>query len=295
MSTSPAPRLTTMHASTLGRLEQRLVGGDLERDLATATDALVGGDEQLGAAVLDATLERCRGEPAEDDRVDGADARAREHRDRQLGNHRQVDRDAVPSADALLAQDVGELADLVVQVLVGVGTRAAVVALPDESGLVATPRVEMPIEAVGADVELAAVEPRVVELLETAGTHLVERLDPVEVLLGHLAPEALGVVERAGVHLAVLLHAGDAGVLDVGGASTSDLVGSQMLESLVAVLVGHDVLLRPSRESVHWVVFPIEADFPILATSFRRRPTRAHTDGPNDRSVRRSSDDFRRP
>jgi hypothetical protein len=51
-------------------------------------------------------------EAAEDHRVDGADAGAGEHRDRRLGDHRQVDRDAVALLDPEPLEHVGELADL---------------------------------------------------------------------------------------------------------------------------------------------------------------------------------------
>src|SRR5690606_20563147 len=47
--------------------------------LAPAEPA-VGGDDQFGARVVDAVRERVHAEPAEDHRVGGADARARQHR-----------------------------------------------------------------------------------------------------------------------------------------------------------------------------------------------------------------------
>ena len=77
------------------RVAQRLVGHLLERDDLAAPVAAVGGDEQHGLRVVDAIAQRLGAEAAEDDAVDGADARAREHRDRELGNQRQVERDAV--------------------------------------------------------------------------------------------------------------------------------------------------------------------------------------------------------
>src|SRR6266545_4840289 len=59
----------------------------------------VGSDEQAGFGVVDAVAQRLGGETAEDDRVGRPDARASEHRDRELGNHAQVDVDAVALAD----------------------------------------------------------------------------------------------------------------------------------------------------------------------------------------------------
>ena len=121
-------------------LREGLVGVGLLRDRLAAAHRLVLGDDERGLAVLDAVAQRLRGEAAEDDAVDRADAGAGEHRDRQLGDHRQVDRDPVALLDAVLAQHVGEAADLRVQLLVGVGLVAAVVALPDDRGLVARAR-----------------------------------------------------------------------------------------------------------------------------------------------------------
>ena len=75
--------------------------------------------------------------PAEDDRVRGADAGARQHRDRQLGDHRHVDRDAIAGPDAELLQRVGRLADLALEVGVGDGPRVAGLADPVIGDLVA--------------------------------------------------------------------------------------------------------------------------------------------------------------
>ena len=94
------------------RLGEGRVGVVLERHLLAAAHALVGGDDQLRAAVVDAAGEAVGREAAEDDGVDGADAGAGEHRDRGFRDHRQVDGDAVASRDAEALQDIGEAADL---------------------------------------------------------------------------------------------------------------------------------------------------------------------------------------
>ena len=57
--------------------------------------------------------------PAEDDRVGRADARAGQHRRDGLGDHRQVDRDAVVALHAEALQDVGEPLRHLEQVRVG--------------------------------------------------------------------------------------------------------------------------------------------------------------------------------
>ena len=61
---------------------------------------------------LHALAHRLRGEAAEDDVVRRADARAGEHRDDHLGDHRQVDPDHVALAHAEVLQRVREALDL---------------------------------------------------------------------------------------------------------------------------------------------------------------------------------------
>ena len=104
--------------------------------------------------------ERLRGEPAEHDRVRRADPRAGEHRDRQLGDHRHVDRDPValrrrPSSRSAFA--AFELS----RMQVGVGQRPGVAGLADPvvGDLVAEARLDVAVDAVVGDVELAVREP----------------------------------------------------------------------------------------------------------------------------------------
>ena len=92
------------------RVRERLVGHLLERHDLAAAIAAVGRDEQDRLRVVDAIAQRLRAEAAEDDAVDGADARAREHRDRELGHQRQVERDAIAALHAERLEHVGERA-----------------------------------------------------------------------------------------------------------------------------------------------------------------------------------------
>ena len=73
-----------------------------------------------------------RREAAEDDVVDRADARAREHRHGDLGDHRQEDPDDVALADAVVLQRVGELLDVAEQVGVRDVALLALLAAPVE-------------------------------------------------------------------------------------------------------------------------------------------------------------------
>jgi hypothetical protein len=84
---------------------------------------------------------------------------------------------------------------------------AGLVALPDDCGLIA-PIGEMAIEAIVGDVELGALEPLDGDVAIVGPVpDLVPLLEPVHVLLGHLAPESLGVVDGPPVHGLVLVLA----------------------------------------------------------------------------------------
>ncbi len=120
----------------------------------------VGGDHQLGLGILDAGRQRRRGEPGEDHGVQHAEACAGQHRHDGLGQHRHVDRHPIAGHQAELGQRVGRLGHLREQL--GVGDLPAVVlglALPADRHPVAVARLDVPVDAVVGDVELAADEP----------------------------------------------------------------------------------------------------------------------------------------
>ena len=80
--------------------------------------------------------------------MDRADPGAGQHGAGGLGNHWQVDRDAIALCDAELPEHVGELADLAMQLAIGdflVDRR--IVALPQDCGLIAASG-EMAVDAV---------------------------------------------------------------------------------------------------------------------------------------------------
>src|ERR1051325_10719918 len=101
-----------------------------------------------------------RAEAAEHDRMYGADARAREHRDRGFENHREINEDAIAFADAISLEHVGEEADFVMHLFVSKRALFAGFigrggfAFPDQRGLVGVRRTEPAIEAIDAEVEL---------------------------------------------------------------------------------------------------------------------------------------------
>ena len=183
---------------------QRGVGVGLEWDRAAAAQALVGGDDERGIAVLNAARERIRREAAEHHGVDGADPRAGQHGDGRLRDHGQVDRDAVAFLRAEREETVGEARDRLVKLPVGKRrVLGRVVALPDDRHLVAAVR-EVAVDAVGAGVERAVLEPADVEVVGLVGDVLDLAIgpDPVDPL-AMFGPEPLRVLDRAGIPGAV--------------------------------------------------------------------------------------------
>ena len=140
-------------------LLERFVGVLLQGDGTAAANALVRRDDELGVGIDDAAGEAVGREAAEHHRVHRADARARQHGVGRLGDHRQVDGDAVALLDAVGLEHVGELAHALVELAVGdLLVVGGVVAFPDDGDLVAA-RLQVPVDAVGGDVERAVLEP----------------------------------------------------------------------------------------------------------------------------------------
>ena len=119
IGTAPPVTFTTSTCSMLGHCRHGGVGVGLQRHLAAAAAALVGGDQHLRAGILDAAGQAVGREAAEHHGVDRADAGAGEHGHRRLHHHRQIDADPVALLHAERLQHVGEPADPLVQVAVG--------------------------------------------------------------------------------------------------------------------------------------------------------------------------------
>ncbi len=166
---------------------------------------------QVAPRVVRAILDALRAEAAEDDGVNRAEPGAGQHGDGRLGDHRHVDEHAIALPDVIALQDVGEAADLAVQLRVGDRARLARLAFPDDRRLVLGRSAQMPVEAVLRDVELAADEPFRERRLPLE--RLLGLLPPVEIL-GQVAPEFLGLLDRFFPHRSVLLHAADARPFD---------------------------------------------------------------------------------
>ncbi len=203
--------LRTLHDDALVRLVLGEVDGLVEQRLvlddAPRLDPAGRRDDHLGACIVDAHGELVGGETTENDRVHGAEPRAREHRDHGLRNHGHVDDDAIAPADSLGGQHTGKSRHLVEKLPVGerldsVGDGAVV----DERRLIAAAVVHVHVEGVVAGVELGAGEPAV-ERLVARIEHLVPGLVPVHVP-GGLRPECLAVFDGARVYLSVATRHG---------------------------------------------------------------------------------------
>ena len=139
--------------------------------------------------------------------MDRADPRAGEHGNRRLGDHRHVDRHALAAPGAQCFERIGHAADLFMQIAVGQpALLRRVIAFPDDRHGVA-PLGQMPVKAIGRDVERAVGKPfdAEISLIERAVAELRPRLDPVKPRRFR-APERLGLLQRTAIHLGVTLR-----------------------------------------------------------------------------------------
>ena len=138
--------------------DQGDVGVRFERDYLTAPPGAVLGYDHLGLGVDDPAGQSVGRESAEYDRVGGSDPGTRQHGDRQLRDHAEVDRHPVAALDPELRQGVGEPGHLLVELPVREGPGIARLADPVVGHLVAD-GVEMAVEAVVRDIQGAIGEP----------------------------------------------------------------------------------------------------------------------------------------
>ncbi len=97
--------------------------------------------------------------------MNGADARAGEHRRGRFRDHRHVDHHAVAAPDPPLLQQVREAAGLFVQLPIGEAVPLArLVRLEDDRGPVAVLG-QVPVKAVDRQVQLAIGEPADAEVI----------------------------------------------------------------------------------------------------------------------------------
>ncbi len=266
--------------------QQRLVDRRLQEGGLPAPPAAIRGDDELRLRVVDPARQGFGREAAEDDGVRRADAGTREHRDRELRDHRHVDRDAVALADAQRVEGAGRLLDLAVQVRIGDRPGVARLADPVVGDLAAEAVLDVPVDAVVADVQLAAVEPAREREIPVQGR--IERLEPADPLAGELRPEGLEV--RLGLEVQVGLGVGLGGeggirrerpllmqqVLDLG---VRELIGMGGFRGLVH---GHDSLQAFGWRSYQFLEWRTRArggvrlqpqNFPLQMNETGQKPT----------------------
>ena len=174
-------------------LFERRVGIGLQRNRPPTAAALVGGDQHVGVAVLDAVGQAVRGEPAEHHGMDGADPCAGQHGGRSFRHHRHIDGDPVALLHAQALHRVGEAAHLLMQLTIGhMEADIRVVAFPDDRRLIA-PRRQMAVQAGDGGVQGSVLEPFDRDIALEAGVlDLGRRLHPGDA--GRfLAPIAVGI------------------------------------------------------------------------------------------------------
>jgi len=147
-------------------------------------------------------LQRLGAKTAEHHAMHRPDPGAGQHRDRRLRHHRKIDHHPVPFLYPLPPERVGKAANFVMQLLVGQDPDIPRFPLKNNRRLVPTRSVQMPVQAVVAEIQPPATKPFRKRLLPLQ--HLLGILEPGQLLLRHLAPKLLRVLHRLPVHRLVL-------------------------------------------------------------------------------------------
>ncbi len=233
------PRLATAIDERGGdrwRLLHRLVGDRLQLKEAPLPVATIGGDQHLRLSVVDAVGKCGRRESGEDHAVRRTEARAGEHRNRHLGDHRHVDRHAIALANAERLQRVRRLLYLAVQIVVGECAPITRLTDPVNRDLLTKPRGNVSVHAVLSNVQRAVGEPlgeRQVPL-----QRLGEGGAPGESLTRLLRPEGNGVGGGFGVDSSADVRVGGRGGIGREGEACR-LEGFNRVLLRVVLIVSH--------------------------------------------------------
>src|SRR2546430_10644665 len=142
------------------RRPHRDVGVRLVIDERAIAPVAVHRNQHTAPRVLHARAACLTAEAAEDLRVDDAESRTRQHRDRQLRDHRHVKGDAVSRLESQAAQQRGHFVDAAVELLILDDHIRLVFRLGHENeGGFALLLVHVAVHAVVARIDLAADEP----------------------------------------------------------------------------------------------------------------------------------------
>ena len=160
--------------------------------------------------------------PREDHVVHGADAGAGQHGVDRLQDHGHVDGDPVALLDPMVAQHVGQAADLPLEFpVVHRAAFARGVGFPDQGHLIALGG-DMPVHAVVADVQPAVEEPLDLAVFPVEFAHPAERVEPVQLPVGLLAPEGFRLADAPVVHPPVVLERSHVSPCAAGGGRWID-------------------------------------------------------------------------
>ena len=171
-----------------------LVDDGLEaKSLGTALHAVTG-DHTYRSGVLNAVGKAAGGEARENHAVHRTDTGAGEHRDGQFGHHGQIEGHPVALLDTARLEHIGKAADPVQQVGIGDGNGwfRGVIGLPKNGGALTVPPVNVPVEAVGGDVELGTVKPAYPRRIELPFANGVPGGHPI-VMAGDVRPKGIGI------------------------------------------------------------------------------------------------------
>ena len=135
-----------------------------------------------------------------------ADSRAGQHRNRCLGNVRQINDDAIAFLDVVAFQHIREAADFAMQLLIGERALVAGFAFPNYCRLVPTRSGEMPVQTIFGNVQFPAHEPFRERRLPFE--NLFPRRAPDQ-LLRFARPELGRLPDRFSIHSPILSQALD--------------------------------------------------------------------------------------
>ncbi|CAB4345047.1 unannotated protein [freshwater metagenome] len=179
------------------QLAHRRIDLGFDRSGLSLAPCPIGDEERFRVRDFHPLAHRLRREAAEDDVVRCADPRAGEHRDDNLGNHRQVDADDVAGADTASLQSIGSPLHVGQELRVSDVALLSLFAKPVVGDAIAKACFDVAVKAVVGGVELTVLEP----FVERGGgivERLCERGRPVELTCA-LAPPCGRVCRCFGV------------------------------------------------------------------------------------------------
>jgi hypothetical protein len=173
----------------------------LEGHGTAAAQSFIGGDDDGGAGVYDATGQGLGRETAKDDGVNCADTGTGQHGHGRFRHHGHVETGHIAAFDPLGFEHVGKLAHFTMQLAIGqLAILGRIVPFPDDGDFVATLG-QVPVQAVGGDVELAIFEPFDGDVTGIVGAVLDLGVGghPVEDL-ALFSPEGVWILHRGLIH-----------------------------------------------------------------------------------------------